>query len=380
MDIYPERIPVAGPSITAREAELCAEAALEAWYGGHYKYNARFEKMVADYCGVKHAISLPHCTAALHLALAAAGVKSGDEVIVPDVTWIASVAPVTYVGATPILVESRTDTWCIDTEACRKAINKSTKAIIAVNLYGSMCDWDGLRELAREHDLFLLEDSAEAIGSEYRGLRAGALGHAATFSFHGSKTIATGEGGMLVTDDDALHARVLFLRDHGRDPGDRFFRNIEIGFKYRMSGVTAALGCAQMERIDEMIEAKRRTFGWYRDRLGGHHALTINSEPDGVKNSYWMVTACVDPTLGLDKFTLMAKMSERNIDTRPFFSPLSSLPAFDNLPRSKQFCRPDSPMSRLSAHAINLPSGYNMDQAKVNFVCKSFMEIINAAA
>jgi perosamine synthetase len=379
MKAYPERIPVAGPSITAREAELCAEAALDAWYADHYKYNARFERMVAEFCGVKHAVSLPHCTAALHLALAAAGVGPGDEVIVPDVTWIASVAPVTYVGATPVLVESRTDTWCIDPAAVEDAICPATKAIIGVDLYGSMCDWDALTRISERHRLLLVEDAAEAIGSEYQGRRAGAFGRAAAFSFHGSKTVATGEGGMLVTNDDALRERVLFLRDHGRDPGDRYFQNTEIGFKYRMNGVTAALGCAQMERIDELIEQKRRIFHWYRERLEGHQTVVINAEPAGVKNSYWMVTACVDPALGLDKFALMARMAQCNVDTRPFFSPLSTLPAFEKLPQSKRFCRHDSPMARLSAHAINLPSGYNMDEEKVDFVCAALLEIVDAA-
>ena len=374
----PQRISVAGPSITDRESELCAEAARTAWFADHYKYNARFERMVADYVGVKHAVSLPHCTAALHLALAAVGIGPGDEVIVPDVTWIASVAPISYVGATPVLVESRTDTWCIDPAAVEAAINPKTRAIIGVDLYGSMCDWDALTKIATKHDLVLIEDAAEAIGSEYKGKRAGAFGRAAAFSFHGSKTVATGEGGMLVTNDDALFARVLFLRDHGRDPGDRFFQNTEIGFKYRMNGVTAALGCAQMERIDALIEHKRAIFGWYRDRLQGHQAITLNAEPEGVKNSYWMVTACIDPALGLDKFALMQAMADRNIDTRPFFSPLSALPAFNGMDESKRFCDPASPLARIAAYSINLPSGYNVDETVADIVSRALIEVLDA--
>ncbi|HPG03992.1 MAG TPA: DegT/DnrJ/EryC1/StrS family aminotransferase, partial [Rhodoblastus sp.] len=260
MIVSPERIPVAGPSITDREPELAAEAARTAWYGNHYAYNARFEQMLTDYVGVAHAVSLPHCTSGLHLALAALGVGPGDEVIVPNVTWIASVAPIVYVGAEPVLVDIRADTWCIDPDAVEAAIGPKTKAIIGVDLYGSMCDWDQLQAVADRHGLHLIEDSAEALGSSLNGRKAGAFGRVSAFSFHGSKTVATGEGGMLATNDTGLFDRVLFLRDHGRAPGDRFFQNSEIAFKYRMSAVQAALGVAQMERIDELIAHKRAIF------------------------------------------------------------------------------------------------------------------------
>ncbi|HLK23896.1 MAG TPA: DegT/DnrJ/EryC1/StrS family aminotransferase, partial [Caulobacteraceae bacterium] len=267
MIVSPERIPVAGPWITEREPELAAEAARTAWYGNHYAFNARFERMLADYVGVAHAVSLPHATAGLHLALAALGVGPGDEVICPDVTWIASVAPVVYVGATPVLVDILPDTWCIDPNAAAAAVGPRTKAIIGVDLYGSTCDWAALEDVAVRHGLALIEDAAEALGSVHHGRRAGGFGHAAAFSFHGSKTVATGEGGMLATDDGALYERVLRLRDHGRAPGDRLFQNDEIAFKYRMNAVTAALGVAQMERIDALIEKKRAIFGWYAERL-----------------------------------------------------------------------------------------------------------------
>ncbi|MBP9181557.1 MAG: DegT/DnrJ/EryC1/StrS family aminotransferase, partial [Fuscovulum sp.] len=258
-------IPVAGPSITEREGELAREAAMGAWGPDHYRYNARFESMMAEYVGVAHAVSLPHATSGLHLALAAAGIGPGDEVIGPDVTWIASMAPVSYVGATPVFVDILPDTWCLDPAAVEAAITPRTRAIIGVDLYGSMCDWAALRDIATRHGLVLIEDAAEALGSTYAGQQAGSLGDMAVFSFHGSKTITTGEGGMLVTNDAHLHARVQKLRDHGRPPGDRFFLNDEVAFKYKMSAVQAALGIAQMERIGALIDYKRRLFGWYRD-------------------------------------------------------------------------------------------------------------------
>jgi perosamine synthetase len=379
MIVAPERIPVAGPSITDREVELTAEAAREGWYKNHYVYNARFERQLADYVGRKHAVSLPHCTAALHLALAAGGVGPGDEVIAPDVTWIASVAPVTYVGADPVLVDILSDTWCIDPDAVEAAIGPRTKAIIGVDLYGSTCDWARLEAIAERHGLLLIEDCAEALGSLHHGRRAGAFGRVSTFSFHGTKTVATGEGGMLATDDDDLLNRVMMLRDHGRPPGDRFYQFTEFAFKYRMSAVQAALGSAQMERIDELIAYKRAIFGWYRERLEGLNGVALNVEPAGTENSYWMVTIVPDKEFGFDKFGLMAEFDKRSIDTRPFFSQLSSLPALDNHPAAKRFVSPTDKGAHAATCGVNLPSGYNMDEPKVDLVCRALKEILGVA-
>jgi perosamine synthetase len=378
MTLRPERIPVAGPSISDREIELVAQAARTGWYENHYAFNARFERLLADYVGVAYAVSLPHCTAALHLALAALGVGPGDEVIVPNVTWIASVAPVIYVGAEPILVDIDSETWCIDPAAVERAIGPKTKAIIGVDLYGSTCDWAALKRIADSHCIALIEDAAEALGSAREGRRAGAFGTVSAFSFHGSKTIVTGEGGMLATDDKELFDRVLFLRDHGRNPGDRFFLNTEVAFKYRMSAVQAALGVAQMERIDALIEHKRAIFDWYRERLAGLSGVTLNAEPAGTQNSFWMVTVVLDPALGLDKFALMAELDSRSIDSRPFFSPLSTLPAFDGRPAAKRFVTPLDVGHRIAAYGVNLPSGYNMTEEKADFVASAVSEILSA--
>lgn len=378
MVIAPERIPVAGPSISEREVALVADAARNAWYANHSTFNIRFERLLADYVGVAHAVATPHCTAALHLALAALGVGPGDEVIAPDVTWIASVAPIVYAGAEPVLVDVDPLTWCLDPSAVERAIGPKTKAVIGVDLYGSTCDWERLHAIAERHGLALIEDAAEALGSERQGVRAGAFGRVSAFSFHGSKTVVTGEGGMLATDDARLLERVLVLRDHGRTPGDRFFLNTEIGFKYRMSAVQAALGVAQMERIDELIAYKRAVFGWYRDRLSQLAGVTLNAEPVGTRNSFWMTTVVLDPALGLDKFGMMAELDKRNIDSRPFFSPLSSLPAFDDRPAAKRFVTPQNAGQIIAAHGVNLPSGYNMTEDKVDIVAAAVREIVSA--
>jgi len=373
-------IPVASPSITEREGELACEAAMTAWGPRHYAFNARFEAMMAKYVGVSHAASLPHATSGLHLALAVAGVGQGDEVIGPDVTWIASMAPVNYVGATPVFVDILPDTWCIDPDAVEAAITPRTKAIIAVDLYGSMCDWHRLRAIANRHDLVLIEDAAEALGSTYDGRQAGSHGDMAVFSFHGSKTITTGEGGMIVTDNTDLFTRIQKLRDHGRPTGDRFFLNDEVGFKYKMSSVQAALGIAQMERIDALIDYKRKIFGWYQERLGRTEGLQLNAEPPLVRNSYWMVTAVPDLTFPHDKFSLQAALRDHGIDSRPFFSRLSTLAAYKGQSESFHFLPRQCSGQLAATRGLNLPSGYDLEESTVDRVCTSFLSILSSSA
>lgn len=378
MSQFQDVIPVAGPWVTEREVEYVADAARNAWFSNHYEYNRRFEEAFAAYVGVKHAVSLPHCTAAIHLSLAAAGIGPGDEVIVPDVTWIASVAPVIYVGATPIFADIKKDTWCIDPKSVEAAITPRTKAIIGVDLYGSMADWAELRRIAERHGLMLIEDAAEALGSEYGGKKAGALGDTGVFSFHGSKTLTTGEGGMFVTNDDHLHQRVMTLRDHGRPPGDKLFLNTEVGFKYKMSALQAAFGLAQIERVEELITRKRQIFNWYREALGDIGGITLNAEPQGTLNSYWMVTVIPDASFGMDKFALMEGFRERKIDTRPFFSPLSSLPAFADRPDSSAYMPAQPAGEFIAKSGVNLPSGYHMTPDLVQRVADALKQILKA--
>jgi perosamine synthetase len=375
---FQDVIPVAGPWVTEREVEYVADAARNAWFSNHYEYNRRFEEAFAAYVGVKHAVSLPHCTAAIHLSLAAAGIGPGDEVIVPDVTWIASVAPVIYVGATPIFADIKKDTWCIDPKSVEAAITPRTKAIIGVDLYGSMADWAELRRIAERHGLMLIEDAAEALGSEYGGKKAGALGDTGVFSFHGSKTLTTGEGGMFVTNDDHLHQRVMTLRDHGRPPGDKLFLNTEVGFKYKMSALQAAFGLAQIERVEELITRKRQIFNWYREALGDIGGITLNAEPQGTLNSYWMVTVIPDASFGMDKFALMEGFRERKIDTRPFFSPLSSLPAFADRPGSSAYMPAQPAGEFIAKSGVNLPSGYHLTPDLVRRVADALKQILKA--
>jgi len=374
-----EQIPVSGPWITAKEVAYVTDAVSTAWYGQANKYHDLFEQNFAAYLGVRFAVCLPSCTSAIHLALLALGVGPGDEVIVPDITWIASAAPISYVGATPVFADIDPQTWCLSAAALEECITPRTRAVIPVDLYGNVPDMDAIRAIARRHDLAVLEDAAEAIGSEYRSRKAGSLGDVGVFSFHGSKTMTTGEGGMLVTDREDLYQRVLTLRDHGRRPEDKMFWNTEVAFKYKMSSLQAALGLAQLERLEELVTRKRRIFSWYRRELSGVAGLTLNYEAPGTKNTYWMVTAVIDPKLGLTKENLLEQLRESGIDGRPFFHPLSLLPAYAHLPQARQARRRNRVAYGLSPWGVNVPSGLNMDEEKVAYVCRTLKRLVSLA-
>jgi perosamine synthetase len=368
------RIPVAGPWITDKEVSYVADAAAGDWYENAGRYVSRFERAFAAYIGTRYAISLPSCTAGIHLALSALGITRGDEVIVPECTWIATAAPISYVGATPVFVNIDPQSWCIDVDSFRRAITPHTRAVIPVDLYGDMPEWNDLLACARQYNIAVIEDAAEAIGAKYRGALAGSFGDLGVFSFHGSKTLTTGEGGIVVTNDQRLHERALVLRDHGRQPGDSLFFNHEVAFKYKMSSVQAALGLAQLERIDELLTRKRQIFGWYRERLEGESGLTLNRTTAEVESGYWMATVLLPQSKASQRDTIRARLAERGIDTRPFFHPLSALPAYKGAPSGGLAKNPTS--YAISPRGINLPSALNLTQDDVNYVVDELLKAI----
>jgi perosamine synthetase len=363
-----EKIHVSGPWITQKEIDYVTDAVTNAWYGNHNTYHQRFEKAFAEYIGVKYAMTLPSCTSAIHLALATLGIQEDDEVIVPDLTWIASAAPINYVGAIPVFADVNERNWCLSAESFERYITANTKAVIPVDLYGNMPEWDGILEVAEKHNIAIIEDAAEAIGCEHKGRRAGSLGDVGVFSFHGSKTLTTGEGGMLVTDNEDIYRRASFLRDHGRKPGDRMFFNHEVAFKYKMSSMQAALGLAQIERVDELIVRKREIFDWYRNALVDIDGITMNYEAPDTLSTFWMVTVILDPKYGLNKTDMMAAFDQHNIDTRPFFHPLSSIPAYENTEQAEYAQRHNINAYKIAPHGINLPSGLDMTEEKIHRV------------
>ncbi|MGI9102749.1 MAG: DegT/DnrJ/EryC1/StrS family aminotransferase [Terriglobales bacterium] len=373
-----ERIPIAGPWITQKEIDYVTDAVTNAWYAGANQYHARFEKAFADYLGVRHAMALPSCTSAIHLSLLAFGVGPGDEVIVPDITWIASAAPVSYVGATTVFADVDAKTWCLSARSFEACLTPKTRAVIPVDLYGNMAEMEGIAEIARAKRIAVIEDAAEAVGAEIHGKRAGSFGDVGVFSFHGTKTLTTGEGGMLLTNDTKIYERCLVLRDHGRYPGDKQFFNREVAQKYKMSSMQAALGLAQLERVEELIERKRRIFSWYQEHLAGVQGVTLNFEAPATKSTYWMVTVILDPAYGIDKERLMELLFQNGIDTRPFFYPLSSLPAYAASPEAARAKKRNQVAYGISPAAINLPSALNLTEQQVARVCDELKRILEA--
>jgi perosamine synthetase len=363
--------------VTEREIAYVTDAAANDWYGRGGEYLRRFERAFADSIGVKHAIGVPHCTAALHLSFLALNLGKGDEVIVPDTTWTATAAPLFYVGAVPVFADIDRTTWCVTPESVAACITPRTRAIMVVDLYGSLPDMPAIRAIAEAHGLPIIEDAAQSIGALLNGRPAGSFGDISTYSFHGTKTVTTGEGGMVVTDRTDLYEKAAYLRDHCRTPeGFRFFITNEIGYKYKMSGLQAAFGLGQLERLPELIERKRTIFGWYRDRLKDLPGITLNAEPPGLTNTYWMVTVVVDERYDLTTRAMMDAFDRCSIDTRPFFPPLSSLPAFAGVPDAAAARTRNVVAYDLATRAVNLPSALLLEESDVDRVCTAFRQML----
>ncbi|MGN6479265.1 DegT/DnrJ/EryC1/StrS family aminotransferase [Luteibacter sp.] len=367
----PSKIHYTKPSITALETEYAADAAANGWGERCYDYIERFEAAFSMHVGTRFAIATSSATGALHLGMAALGIGPGDEVILADINWIASAAPIVHLGAKPVLVDIDPVSWCIEPGAVAAAITPRTKAILAVHLYGNMCDLDTLRRIGDAHGIPVIEDAAEAVGSSWHEHPAGSVGIFGAFSFHGTKTITTGEGGMFVTQDEALYQRVLTLSNHGRARGEkRQFWPAEIGYKYKMSNIQAAIGCAQLERVDQLIAKKRDIFSYYHDALSDT-GVAMNPEPSGTRNGYWMPTVVVPQHIPFDRDGLIAHFRDANIDGRVFFWPLSTLPMFPDVTGNT--------VSRsIAPRALNLPSYHDLTAADQDRVIRCLRSYLGA--
>ena len=359
----------AGPSITEKEISYVNDAVSQGWNDQWNKYIIKFEETFAKYIGVKHAIATSSCTGAMHLALQRMGIGPGDEVIIPDITWVATASVVTYVGAKPIFVDIEKDTWCIDPESIKKSINSKTKAIMPVHLYGHPANMNEIQDIAQEKNLLVLEDAAPSLGAEYNGQKTGSFGHASAFSFQGAKIATSGEGGIFLTNDSSLYENVSKLGDHGRSLTKPLW-NDEIGYKYKMSNIQAALGLAQLERIDELVDKKRKIFKWYSERLDSISGIQLNSEKTNCKNIYWMTTIVLDKSFNISRDDFIRKLKEWNIDSRPAFYPLSHMPMFETIHNPNA--------EHLSQNGINLPSGHNLSEDDINYICTVIKNILGS--
>lgn len=350
------QIPIYQPSLTGREKEYVMDCLDSAWISSKGKYIRKIEDVFAEKIKVKYATTVSNGTVALHLALVALGIGSGDEVIVPTLTYIASVNAISYTGAKPVFVDSIRDTWQMDPEDVKRKITTKTRAIMVVHVYGHPCEMDALMTIAKKHDLFVIEDCAEAFGSLYKGVPVGGFGHISTFSFYGNKTITTGEGGMVVTNDQTLYQRAVHFKGQGLVAHREYWHDV-IGYNYRMSNICAAIGLAQLEQADGFIEKKCKIAQWYRDGLVDL-PVEVHGEFGDVKHSYWMVSILVDKPERRD--ALREYLMQNGIETRPLFHPVHTMPMY-----SDKFQR--YPVAEdLGWRGINLPSWPGLSVNQVN--------------
>lgn len=367
-----DRIFMYGPWVSDDDVDIVVDALRNGWYEHAYDYVEAFEADFARYHDRNYALMTPSCTTALHLLLKCLGIGPGDEVIVPECTWIATAAPITYVGADAVFCDIDPVTWCLDPKSVEAAITERTKAIVAVDLFGNMADMVALGEIAEQHGIALVEDSAEALGSELNNMRAGKFGVGSVFSFHRTKTITTGEGGMLLLDDDTLFERCKLYRDHGRAPYS--YLNEIVGFKYMPSNLAASLGYAQFKRIDQLIARKREIFATYRARLGDLPDVYLNPDQPGVTNGYWTPAIVFGPSYGISAEEVEKRMTAESLPTRPFFRPLSSLPAY---PGREAAGRRANPVAYdVSGRGLNLPAAYNLSSAQIDRICDGIERVI----
>ena len=363
-----------GPWITDVERNMVADdLSEEGSYEKRSYYIEKFEKEFAKYHDRKYALMTPNCTQAIHLLLLSLGIKKGDEVIVPECTWTATAAPITYCGAIPVFCDIDEKNWCTDPDSVEKNISDKTKAIITVDLYGNMPDMDRLTEISKKYNILLIEDAAEALGSKYKGVRAGKFGVGSVFSFHSTKTIAIGEGGMLLLDDDEIFERAKVLRNHGRYTKNKH-DILMASPKYIPSNLSAALGYAQFARIKELIDKKRWILHQYKDKLSDIEDLQFNEESEDVYNGAWAPSLVFGKSHNLTKEELMNKLEEKDFSVRPFFYPLSSLSAYKNYQTGSIKKNPIS--YDISSRGITLPSAFILTEQDINEYCEAIKQIL----
>lgn len=355
------KIPIYQPDLSGNEKKYVMDCLDSTWISSKGKYISLFEASFAGYIGVKHAAGVCNGTVALHLALLALGIGDGDEVIVPTLTYIASVNAITYTGATPVFVDSLADTWQMNPEDVKKKITPKTKAVMVVHLYGHPCNMELLSSICIEHELFLIEDCAEAIGSKYKGKNVGTFGDIAIFSFFGNKTITTGEGGMVITDNETLINRIRHFKGQGLAQHREYWHDV-IGYNYRMTNIEAAIGLAQLEKIDVFIEQKQALAQRYKNAFISGPVEFHQAHAD-VFHSYWMCSILVPNAKDRDR--LREELASAGIETRPLFYPIHTMPMY-----ADKFQR-HIIAEDLGWRGINLPSYPGLTSTQLEKIIKS---------
>jgi perosamine synthetase len=370
-----KRIPIAEPDLSGNEEKYVIECIRTGWISSKGKFVDEFEERFASYVGVKHAIAVSSGTAALHLAAASLNLKPGDEVIMPTFTMIACANAVKYLGAKPIFVDSEFSTWNIDPDKIEEKITDKTKAIMAVHIYGHPADMDAIMKIAKKHGLYVIEDAAEAHGAEYKGRKVGSIGDVGCFSFYANKIITTGEGGMVVTNDDNIAERVKKLRDQAYNVNLRkWLIHDDIGYNYRMTNLQAAIGVAQLERIAEFVERHRKNARYYNFLLREVGGITLPPEASWAKNVYWVYTILIEEKeLKISRDELIRRLELYGIDTRATFCPIHLQPPYKNEYHSDMY-----PIAEyLGSKGISLPSGNTLTKDQIEYIVNSIKEILN---
>lgn len=363
-------IPVCEPKLGEKELENVIDCIKTNWISSKGKYITEFEEKFSRYCGTKYGIATSNGTTALHLALASAGIKPEDEVIIPDFTMIATANSVTYTGAKLTLVDSEPEYWNINPNKIEEKITPQTKAIMVMHTYGHPCDMDPILDVAKAHDLLVIEDAAEAHGAEYKGKRTGGIGDMGCFSFYANKIITTGEGGMVVTNNEELAERARMLRDQAFEKGKRFWHQ-QLGFNYRLTNLQAAVGTAQFEHIDEFVEIRRRNAFYYNSLLEKVEGITLPPEAKWAKNVYWMYTILIEKNFGLSRDDLMVRLKEKGVDSRRAFYPIHAQPLY-----TEQFTGQKFPVAgQLSDKGVYLPSGNTLTKEQIDQVVETLISI-----
>ncbi len=367
-------IPVCEPTLTGKEKEYVDDCLNANWISSGGKYIGLFEQAFADFCGAKYCVSCVNGTAALHLALAAAGVGPGDEVIIPSFAMIAVCNSVIYTGATPVLVDSELDTWNMDPAGVAAAVSDRTRAVITMHTYGHPVDMDPILELAASRGITVIEDSAEAHGAEYKGRRCGSIGAMSAFSFYGNKILTTGEGGAVTTSDPELAERLRSLKNHCF--GVPRFVHREIGFNYRMTNIQAAIGLAQVEAAEELVASRRRNAERYNGLLAGVPGVKTPPQASWAKNVYWMYGILLEDDFPLDRGQAMAALRERGVDSRAFFHPMHLQPAYERpMPNRPVVRGPMAAAEELGARGLYLPSSSHLTGEQIEEVAAAVRDI-----
>lgn len=365
------RIPVLEPELCGNEEDYLIDCVRSNWISSQGPYVVKFERQFEEMHQNMHAVSTSNGTTALHLALAALGIKAGDEVIVPNITFAATVNAVLYCGATPVLCEVEAGSWCIDITEVKKLITKKTRAVIPVHLYGQVCNMNKLSKLAREYNLFIIEDCAESLGSQIGSRLVGSYGDASTFSFFGNKTISTGEGGMVLFNNKHIANLAKILRDHGMTPGKKYWHET-VGYNYRLTNLQAAVGVAQMERFESILAKKINIAQTYSELLmdvSGIDSLPLKI--DGVVHSNWLYTVMLAPHIDRDR--LINELLQYGIETRPVFYPLNEMPPYKNFRASNDLKN----SKNLSARGISLPTSLSITSLQIKYVVRVLQELLS---